>query len=25
MLDTELLDASHSAVPFTVFADFGEC
>jgi len=25
MLDTEMLDACHAAVPFAVFADFGEC
>ena len=24
-LDTEMLDACHAAVPFAVFADFGEC
>ena len=24
-LDTEMLDARHAAVPFAVFADFGEC
>ena len=24
-LDTEMLDSRHAAVPFAVFADFGEC